>query len=154
MKTAFVFILAAFFNFLVAQPDAIQRLTNEFNSEAEIELKGSFLNNLFNGKDAKHSERHLSSLHVYTTPASPRLSIATVSADLKQEGFELLTSFRNGKEGGNILIRETPRGITDIVLLVTGDEGKMTSISVAGLFSLDDLEQVDINVDGWNHFRS
>ena len=154
MKTAFVIILFAFFNFLTAQPDAIQRLVDEFNSEAEIELKGNFLNSLFKPKESNGSDRHLSSLHVYTTPADQQLSITGISTELENEGFEILTSFRKGKEGGNILIRETPRGITDIVLLVKGEEGKLTSISVGGLFSLDDLKDVNIDVDGWQHFRS
>lgn len=158
MKTHF-FLLFAFFSFcfsaLIAQPEAIRELSAslpDHPDKSEFRFSGSWLKSLVDDNDK--DSRRFRSIHIMSLPMDlSGISVTDMSRQLTAENFEILTSFRSGKDSGQIMLRETPEGITDLVLLFSDEDDDLTTISVAGLFTMEDLENIDLDVSGWEHVK-
>lgn len=158
MKTS---ILFTFFLFLaaslLAQSQAVTQLAGLYPDDeirSELTLSGSWLKMLTSGNDdAKESNGYLKKVHFLSVPRPSGLSMRQFSNKIEREGYELLTSFRSNQDQGYILIKETRAGITDLVATFTGEEDKLVTISVSGLFTLDDLDNLDVDIDGWGNVK-
>ncbi|MEM9834860.1 MAG: DUF4252 domain-containing protein [Bacteroidota bacterium] len=156
MKTSFFALLFCLCSSLYAQPAAIQALAKQYPDDEvrnELTLSGSWLKMLTSNDDAADEDKgYLNVLHFLSVPMDGR-NTQRFSQQLEREGYELLTSFRSNGDQGYLLIKEARNRVTDLVAIFNGEQEKLTTISVSGDFSLDDLNDVDIDVDGWDHVK-
>ena len=139
---------------LSAQSQAISNLaaaTNGIEDRTSLNLSGSWLESL-TSSDEGDFVTHLESLQILSLPESADVSFRELSEDLYNEGFELITETRNGGNRTEILIKENAQGITDLVL-ITKDDEDFTAISLSGLIVIDELDNMNIDVDGWDNFQ-
>ncbi len=157
MKHLLLLTTLSFALSLSAQSRSLERFVDHYRgleTTEHVNLGGFIIKaiGIFSGdKDAREVTRHLSHLRVLTIEGGPRLlspEISSLTEELRRDKFEDFIEFREGKEGGRILIRENKRGITDLVLLLNGDENEFILVSLEGLFSFKDLQELDIDFNG------
>lgn len=139
---------------LSAQSQTIHNLaaaTSDMEDQTSLNLSGSWLQSLTKSDDGNFDTR-LESLQILNLPTNAGVSFPALSEDLYNEGFELLTEMRSGGSRTEILIKENAQGITDLVLIAKGDDN-FTAISLSGLIVLDELDDMNIDVDGWDNFN-
>ena len=71
---------------------------------------------------------------------------------VKQDAFEELFQIREGGQVVEFLIREKGDTITDVLMLVNGDNG-FVLLSLEGALKFSDLNDLNIEVDGSEHFK-
>lgn len=151
--TFFLFLLGSLF----AQSKAVTQLASLYPDDevrSELTLSGTWLKMLTSSNDeAKQSNGYLTKVHFLSVPRPEGMSPRQFSGKIEREGFELLTSFRSNQDQGYILIKETSKGITDLVATFAGEENKLVTISVSGLFTFDDLDNLDVDIDGWGNVK-
>lgn len=158
MKTIITSFLLFFAIGLSAQPSAIRALAAQApdgDESSEFTMSGSWLRSLTQGEheDGSKKDGFLESLHFLNTPSVSGITPKTLSRQLEAEGYELLTSFRSNGDEGFILIKENARAITDLVAVFQGEKEKITTITVGGEFQWEDLNDMDIDVDGWDRVK-
>ena len=157
MKTSILFTLILLFTgSLFAQPVTVNQLASLYPDDeirSELTLSGSWLKMLTSGDENKESQGHLNKIHFLSVPHPDGMSMRQFSNKIEREGYELLTSFRSNQSQGYILIKENNKGITDLVATFAGEENKLVTISVSGLFTLDDLDNLDVDIDGWGNVK-
>lgn len=72
--------------------------------------------------------------------------------DVKKDAFEDLIQFREGKSKVNIMFREKGDKITNVLLLVSGEEDFIL-LSLEGNLSWKDLKSLEIDVEGAEHLK-
>ncbi|MGB3548979.1 MAG: DUF4252 domain-containing protein [Saprospiraceae bacterium] len=157
MRIFLLLLLTVFTLSLSAQSRSLERFVDHYRgleTADHLNLGGFIIKaiGVFSGDaDAREVTRRLSHLRVLTIDNGPRLlspEITGLTEELRRDKFEDFIEFREGKEGGRILIRENKRGITDLVLLLNGDENEFILVSLEGLFSFKDLQELDIDFNG------
>lgn len=159
MRNTCLFILLLFAGNLPAQAQTIRQLallTEGEEERNEFTIRGSWLQSSSSQDEATATSSRksfLRQLHFLNVPITEAVSPQKIYRQLAREGFELLSSFRSNGHQGYILIKENPKGITELVALLSGEENSLSSISLSGLFSLDDLDSFNITVDGWEEVK-
>lgn len=157
MRNNFLFLFLLLIGSLWAQPQAIRQLALLTEGEAErneFTIGGSWLQSSSSQSEAAASSKSfLRQLHFLKVPMAASVSPQKIYRQLEREGFDLLTSFRSNGHQGYILTKENTKGITDFVALFQEEENSLSSISLSGLFSLDDLDSFHIEVDGWDEVK-
>lgn len=106
-------------------------------------------------EEAGKMVRHISKLRVLTMEEDNLVSKSEFKQLLKQvrqDKFEDLMHIREGGEDVQILIREDKDRITDVLLLVYGPDS-FTLLSLEGALRLKDLKDLQIDVEGGDHFK-
>jgi len=71
---------------------------------------------------------------------------------VKNEKFEDLINIRDGQSSVQILVRDSKKGITDLLLVVQDqEEDDFVLLSIQGLFKYEDLKDLDIDFNGKEH---
>lgn len=71
---------------------------------------------------------------------------------VKKEQFEDLINIRDGLSSVQILVRDSKKGITDLLLVVQDqEEDDFVLLSIQGLFKYEDLKDLDIDFNGKEH---
>lgn len=99
--------------------------------------------------------RHISKLRVLTMEEDNLVSKSEFKQLLKQvrkDKFEDLMHIREDGEDVQILIREDKDRITDVLVLVYGPDS-FTLLSLEGALRLKDLKDLQIDVEGGDHFK-
>ncbi len=73
-------------------------------------------------------------------------------SDVKNDKFETLLTVRDGKDNVHLLVREEREIITDAIVLVRSDN-EFVLVSLEGAFSLNDLKNLDLDIEGTDHFE-
>lgn len=142
-----------------AQADPIRAFVNKYKQieEAENINLGGFVLTLAAGftddEDAAKLLKKVSQLRILTIDRADVVSASEVlglQQSLRAKDFEDLMYIRDGQDHIDILIRETPKAITDVVLLIREPES-FTLISLEGWLRYEDLRDLNINIDGMAH---
>ncbi len=72
--------------------------------------------------------------------------------DVKKERFEAIMEIREGGEHIEFLLREDKNTITDVLILVSGDD-EFVLLSLEGALRFEDLNDLQIDINGAEHFR-
>jgi|APTNR8051073442_1049403.scaffolds.fasta_scaffold03878_5 hypothetical protein len=151
-----VFVLTALPALVSAQADPVRAFVQKHRHLAEAEhinLGGFLLQiaaNHTDDEDAALLLSKISHLRVFTVENSAAIAPAEVLGlrqSLRAKSFEDLLFVRDGLDKIDIMIRETPEAITDVVLLIQEPEG-FTLLSLEGWLRYDDLRRLNIDVDG------
>lgn len=157
MKTFILFtILLLLTGGLFAQSNAVTQLASLYPSDevrSELTISGSWLKILTSGDEDKASKGYLKKVHFLSVPRPGGMSTRQFSDNIQREGYELLTSFRSNQSQGYLMIKESKAGITDLIATFAGEDDKLVVITVSGLFNLDDLDNVDLDIDGWGNVK-
>jgi len=105
--------------------------------------------------DAQHLLRKITSLRVLTmengnlvTPDAYNQLLKSV----KQEAFEELMQVKQDGQKIEFLIREKGDRITDLLLLISGNDG-FTLLSLEGALKFSDLNNLNIEIEGSEHLK-
>lgn len=72
--------------------------------------------------------------------------------NIKQDAFEDLFMVKDNGQNIQFLVREKGETITDIILLVTGND-EFVLLSLEGVLKFSDLNDLNIQVEGSDHFK-
>lgn len=161
MKTT-AFVLALFVaatTSLTAQADPIRAFVNKYKEleEAENINLGGFVLTLAAGftddEEAAQLLKKVSHLRILTIDQADLVSptdLLGLRQSLQAKDFEDLMYIRDGLDHIDILVRETPKAITDVVLLIREPES-FTLISLEGWLRYEDLRELNIDINGMSH---
>ncbi|GJM35763.1 MAG: hypothetical protein DHS20C18_47640 [Saprospiraceae bacterium] len=71
---------------------------------------------------------------------------------VKQNRFEDLMQIRDGGQVIEFLIREDKETITDVLVLISGDD-QFVLLSLEGALKFSDLNNLNIDIEGGEHFK-
>ncbi len=161
-KILFIATLLCVASLGFAQPKAIKSFYDKYkNLEGveDIKLQG-WLIKLAAGfadedPEAKRLLKKITQLRILTMDHGNLVSQQEYNQlvkTIKQENFEDLFMVKD--EGKNIqfLIREKGETITDVLLLISGDK-EFVLLSLEGLLKFSDLNDLNIEVEGSDHFK-
>ncbi len=78
--------------------------------------------------------------------------LTSLMKSVKKEKFEDLINVRDGLSRVQILVRDSKKGITDLLLVVQDQEDDdFVLLSIQGLFKYEDLKELDIDFNGKEH---
>lgn len=161
-KILFIATLLCVASVSFAQPKAIKNFYDKYkNLEGveDIKLQGWLLKLAAGFADedpeAKRLLKKITQLRILTMDHGNLVSQQEYNQlvkNIKQEDFEDL--FMVKEEGKNLqfLIREKGEMITDVLLLISGDE-EFVLLSLEGLLKFSDLNDLNIEVEGSDHFK-
>lgn len=131
---------------------------NAYENTLDITLQGWMLKgaSLFSeDEDSKKLMRKISKLRVLILDEGSLISKQEVGRLLKNvrgHQFEDLMEVRDEGNKINFLIRENNKQITNVLMLLKGEEDFML-ISLEGLLKFEDLNQIEIDIEGGDHFK-
>lgn len=106
-------------------------------------------------KDAKKVMRQISKLRVLTMEngnlVSPK-DYHTLIQHLKKDDFEVLLKIREGGQTIDFYAREKDDTISDLLLLVNGQD-EFVMISLEGQLRFEDIRNLTIDAEGSEHFE-
>ncbi len=145
---------------LLAQSNTIERFIQQFAEEdgTNISLQGFSLNLVANFTTDSKSDKVLSKItklrllafreHSPVTDAD----IRRLLRQIKRDKYEDLMEIRHEGKNVKFMILERGGWITDVVMLSKGKDS-FVLISVAGKIHLEELEKLNINIDGGEPFE-
>jgi hypothetical protein len=71
---------------------------------------------------------------------------------VQSDRFEDLMQIREDGDDIRIMIREKGSAVTDVLVLITGQDG-FTMLSLEGKLRFKDIQQLNIDIDGAEHFE-
>lgn len=153
--------MSLFFLSAQAQTPQLEQFFNkysEYENTLDITLKGWMLKgaSMFSeDEDGKRILQKISKLRVLILEEGNLVSKGAANGLLKEarhDAFEDLMEIRDEGNKINFLIREDNKHITDVLMLLRGDEEFML-ISLEGLLKFEDLNQIQFDVEGGEHFK-
>ncbi|MFN7119494.1 MAG: DUF4252 domain-containing protein [Saprospiraceae bacterium] len=105
--------------------------------------------------EAKRLLRKISQLRILTMDNGNLVSpqeYNNLVKSIKQDAFEDLFMVKDNGQNIQFLIREKGDTITDLILLVSGND-EFVLLSLEGLLKFSDLNDLNIEVDGSEHFK-
>jgi len=151
--------LGPFFAF--AQPKAIAQFYEKYTQHedvTDVKLQGWLLEIASNFADDEQAKKILSKityLRVLVMEEGNLVSpeeYKSLLKDIRQSSFEELFKIREGQQDIGFYIREKGDSITDVLLLVNGDD-EFVLLSLEGLLKFSDLNDLHIDIDGAEHFK-
>lgn len=151
--------LGPFFAF--AQPKAIAQFYEKYTQHedvTDVKLQGWLLeiaSNFAGDEQAKKILSKITYLRVLVMEEGNLVSpeeYKSLLKDIRQSSFEELFKIREGQQDIGFYIREKGDSITDVLLLVNGDD-EFVLLSLEGLLKFSDLNDLHIDIDGAEHFK-
>jgi len=155
----FVFALCPLF--LFGQSKSVKQFYNKYanyENVSDVTLQGWVLKMASNFADDETAERMLekiTKLRVLTMANGNLVQPADyrkLMREVRSDNFEDLIEIQSGTEKINMLIREDGETITDVVLFVN-DADNFLLLSLEGALRFEDLQNINIDVDGSEHFK-
>lgn len=154
MKTKLLVLLCSTFTLVLgAQSKSIETLYNSISTSDDVfkvELGGVFFDLVADTDETQEKKMEgIKTLRILGAEHSsiPGSSIAQLLRGLRQERFETLTEIRSDGDRVQIMMKENKNVVTDFVAVFGGKDGFLM-FSVEGEFSIDDLKDLDIDVEG------
>ena len=144
-----------------SQSKAVQEFYNKYkdhNDISKVELKGWVLKLAATFTDEAEADKLLSRitrLRVLNMKNGSLVNKAEYNQLLKKvrgDRFEDLMHFKEDGDNIKILIREGKSHITDVLVLISGAE-HFTLLSLEGKLKFSDINDLNIEVDGAEHFE-
>ncbi|MDX1942999.1 MAG: DUF4252 domain-containing protein [Saprospiraceae bacterium] len=160
-KILFVAALIGAASLSFAQTKAIANFYDKYKSMehvTDLKLRGWVLKLASSfSDDAQEAQllRKISQLRILTMENGNLVSpneYKNLIKNIKQEAFEELFQVRDDGQTIEFLIREKGDTITDVLMLVSGDDG-FIMLSLEGALKFSDLNDLNIEVEGSEHFK-
>lgn len=144
-----------------AQSKAIEDFYNHFRGQediSQVELQGGILNlvaKFTDESDADELIRKVTRLRVLNMDEGNLVSKSDLSRlvkAVKQDHFEDLMQIRDEGDDIQILIREQKGAVTDILVLIYGDDN-FTMLSLEGKMRFKDIQNLDLEFEGGEHLE-
>lgn len=144
-----------------AQTKAINQFYNKYKNLENTERfqLGGFLLRLAAGfsddEEAEQWMKKISSLRIMTIENGNPVSVNDYNElvkNVKKEAFEDLMMVKEHGKRIQFLVREKDEKITDLLLLVSGDD-QFTLLSLEGLLKFSDLNNLNIDINGEKEFH-
>lgn len=144
----------------LAQSRHITQFYNHYKSYEDvtnINLRGFVLKlagNFVDDDDARKIIRKVSHLRLLVVEDTRLVTSSDYTAlvkGLKSDRFEELMQIREGGERIDFYLREDGDQITDVILLLRGDD-EFLMLSLEGTFRFSDLNDLHIDIDGGEYF--
>ena len=103
-------------------------------------------------KEAVNKISNMRLLHMEQGNKIAKQDIYKLYKNLRKDQFEDLIKVREGSSIIDIMIQEEKDVITNVLLIVNGIED-FIMISLEGRLDLNDLQHLDFDVEGGNHFK-
>ncbi|HMQ49937.1 MAG TPA: DUF4252 domain-containing protein [Saprospiraceae bacterium] len=163
MKTLLLSIILLFLSYVgvFAQSESILQFYDKYKQQenvTNVKMQGWVLklaSNFSDDEEGKKLLEKITQLRVLVMEEGNLVSPDEYKSLVKKVGkdkFELLMNLREGKEVIDIFIREDAESITDVLLLVSGDD-QFVLLSLEGKFQLSDLNDLDFDVEGAEHLK-
>lgn len=160
-KLLFQLALAALPFLCIAQNKAVSEFYQKYSQEdnlLDIKLSGGLLNLVAN-KMAEDGDkkviRKISAIRVLVMEEGNKVKKEDYNSLLrsaKNDAYEALIKVRDGQDHIEILVREKNNTITNVLLLVNGQDN-FIMLSLEGSLQFSDLNDIDLNVDGGSFFK-
>ncbi|MCO6479470.1 MAG: DUF4252 domain-containing protein [Phaeodactylibacter sp.] len=148
--------------FALAQPKPIADFYEkykQYENVTDVKLQGWLLEIASNFAEGDEQAKELLSkityLRVLVMEDGNLVSPAEYKSllkEIRQNSFEELLRIREGDENIGFYIRENGEAITDVLLLVNGED-EFVLLSLEGLLKFSDLNDLNIDIDGAEHFE-
>lgn len=144
----------------LAQSRHITQFYNQYKSYEDvtnINLRGFVLKlagNFVDDEDARKIIRKVSHLRLLVVEDTHLVTVTDYTAlikGLKSDRFEELMQIREGGERIDFYLREDGDRITDVIMLLRGDD-EFLMLSLEGAFRFSDLNDLHIDIDGGEYF--
>jgi len=83
----------------------------------------------------------------------PNVALGRLTKGLRSSSFEPLAEFRDGGSKVQFMIRENDQYISDFIARIQDGDGGFFLISIEGEFSYDDIQGLDLDIDGMDHLK-
>jgi len=161
MKTILCLMLAIASLNLNAQNKIVQSFFDNVPESEEIfrlEISGTILKLALGDEDEgeKNLFQKIKAIRLMGADQSsdvPHLALGKLTRDLKSSTFEPLAEFRDGGDKVEFMIRENDKYISDFIAKIQDNEGGFFFISIEGNFSYDDIQGLDLDIDGLDHLK-
>ncbi len=163
MRTS-IFVLMLFLCLPVlsfAQNRTISNFYNKYkhyDNVTDVSVQGWVIRlaaNFAEEEEAKDVLKRISKLRILTmndgnlvTPGEYKKFVR----DVKKHDFEELFTVREGSQHVEFLIREDKKSISNLLMLIS-DKDEFVLVSLEGNLRFKDLKNIDIDVEGKEHFR-
>ncbi len=147
--------------FAFGQPKAIEQFYDhykQYENATDVKLQGWLLeiaSNFADDEQAKKLLEKITYLRVLVMEEGNLVSpqeYRRLIKNIHQSSFEELFKVREGRQDIGFYIREKGDTITDVLLLVNGAD-EFVLLSLEGLLKFSDLNDLNIDVDGAEHFE-
>lgn len=144
-----------------AQSKSVKALYDKYKSEEDffhMELGGNFMNFAEGFKididenDIATVAKSIEKLNFFTLPDhmdDARVEYKALQKGLERERYDLLMEASEGKKGGVMVYSKGGNTISDLVVLVGGDDGDLMVVELKGLFD-QELVAKAVNFKGKN----
>jgi len=126
----------------------------ELENVTNINMNGTFLKMTCDSNDENIFNK-ITNLRVMVMEKTNQIDyrdLKTLRKDIRHKGFEDLIKVRDGQAQVDIMLREKDDLITNVLIIVNDVDG-FVLLSLEGLFSLKDLKNWDIDVEGSEHLK-
>jgi hypothetical protein len=160
-KIIFMLFMISIAHLTFAQPKAVKQFYNKYKHLEGVEdfKLGGFMLRLASGfsddEDAEKWLKKITNLRIMTIENGNPVSAQDYNdliKNIKKEAFEDLMMVKEDGKKVQFLMREKDDKITDLLLLVSGDE-EFTLLSLEGLLKFSDLNDLNIEIDGHKEFH-
>jgi hypothetical protein len=162
MKNIIAFIaLTVFPCLLFSQTKAINKFYNKYKkleNVTDIKLQGWVLKLASNFADEEEAEQmlkkitHLRVLVMEDGNLVSKQEYRQLKNDVKKNSFEELFKIKEGLTEIEFMIREDKESITDVLVLVNGDD-EFVLLSLEGKLKFSDLNNLNLEIEGADHFK-
>ena len=144
-----------------AQDPVIQkfyRTYTELENVEDIQIKGWILKlagRYVDEKGVASTLQKISKLRVMTIDDGNTVTNQAYNSLVRQvrnRQFEDLIQFKDRDSAIQVMIREKKNRITDVLMLINGDDS-FTLLSLEGALKFSDLKSLNIDVEGGEHFK-
>ncbi len=145
----------------MAQSPAVENFYNEYRhapNVIDLNFHGEIIKFAFQGEDKSTGDliERISQLRIMIMEDKnivKKGDYRELVSNLKDDRFEELMTFREGGSDIEILLREKGAIITDVILLLNGDD-EFIMLSLEGLFRFEDLNDLNLNIEGSEHLQN
>ncbi len=121
----------------------------------ELNINGGLLKFVMNGTDeAGDLVEKISKVRLlFLEEGGLEKSVLTsLKSKLRKSKYEDLMQIRDGGDRLDFMLKEKNNKITDVILFFNDDDS-FGVISIEGLFDFSDLKDINLNIEGGNHFN-
>jgi hypothetical protein len=142
-----------------AQSQGIDRFFEKYKSaegKTNVQIEGDFIKFIANFANDDENEvmKKITKIRVLVMEEEnpvQKSDYDRLMSDMKSERFEELIKVRDGKDRVDIYVKDESDIITDVAVLVNGEED-FVLLSIEGNLKMSDLKDLDIDMDGGDHF--
>ena len=161
MKKLILLVLLALPFSIIAQNAAIESFYQkykDFEELSDVTLKGWLLKATSSGVDKDDANNVLNKITYFRALIMEDGNLVKNSdyksfmRAIKKDNFEELVKVKDKGSDIDILVRDQGDFITDAILVVS-DEDQFILLSMEGRLKLSDFKDININIDGADHFK-